>query len=199
MNEALRNELLAMAVEDQRVRADLAADGSLFGGYHPRMAEVHRRNAARLAVIIEGHGWPCRSLVGEDGADAACLVLHHAIGDPPLQRRGLDLLRQAVAVGEVTAVHAAKLEDRIAYFEGRPQRYGTQMDWDEQGRLSPHPVEDLAGVDGRRRAVGLPPLEEAVRRARDGVAAAGEKPPHDWAEQRRRAEQWARSVGWRDS
>src|SRR5690349_229279 len=93
MDEALRNELLAMSGEDQRVRAELAADGSLYDSYHPRMAEVHRRNAARLPAIIAEHGWPGRSLVGEDGAEAACLVLHHAIGDPPLQRRGPGLLR----------------------------------------------------------------------------------------------------------
>src|SRR3954468_270010 len=127
---ALHAELLAMADEDRRGRAELAADGSLFDGYHPRMAEVHRRNAAGLIEVIEEHGWPGRSLVGEDGTEAACLVLHHAIGDPPLQRLGLQLLRQAAAVGEVAAAHAALLEDRICFFEGRPQRYGTQFDWD---------------------------------------------------------------------
>jgi hypothetical protein len=185
MNTALRDELLALATEDQRVRAELAADGSLFDGYHPRMEDVHRRNAARLKKIIEEHGWPGRSLVGEDGAEAACLVLHHAIGEPPLQRRGLQLLREAAAAGEVAVAHAAMLEDRIAFFEGQPQRYGTQLDWDEQGVLSPHPVEDISGVDERRRAVGLPPLAEAVRLAREGIAACGEGPPGDWKERRR--------------
>ena len=199
MNQSLRDELLDMAAEDQRVRAELAADGSLSGGYHPRMAEVHRRNAARLKAIIEEHGWPGRTLVGEDGAAAAWLVLHHAIGDPPLQRRGLELLRQAAVAGEVAAAQAAMLEDRVAFFEGRPQRYGTQLDWDEQGRLSPHPIDDLAGVDERRRSVGLPPLEESVRRAREEAAASGETPPRDRTERKRRAEEWARSVGWRGS
>jgi hypothetical protein len=37
-----------MAEEDQPVRAELAADSSLFDGYHARMAEVHDRNPARL-------------------------------------------------------------------------------------------------------------------------------------------------------
>src|SRR4051794_34670761 len=97
MNAALRQELLAMAEEDQRVRAELAADGSLFQGYHPDMQAVHDRNAARLTEIVEGYGWPGRSLVGEDGARAACLILHHAIGHPALQRRGLVLLQQAAA------------------------------------------------------------------------------------------------------
>src|SRR5262249_58872924 len=63
MDAALRDELLAMAGEDQRVRAELAADGSLFDGYHPRMEEVHRRNAARLTAIIEGHASPRPPLV----------------------------------------------------------------------------------------------------------------------------------------
>src|SRR5262249_54218490 len=109
MSEALREELVAMAAEDQRVRAELAADGSLFDGYHPRMAKVHDKNAARLVEILGQHGWPGRSLVGEDGARAAWLVLQHAIGHPGLQRRGLELLRKAAARGEVPAVEVAML------------------------------------------------------------------------------------------
>ena len=42
----LRRALLAMAAEDEAVRAELAADGSLFAGYHPRIAAIHRRNAS---------------------------------------------------------------------------------------------------------------------------------------------------------
>lgn len=197
MNDELRERLLAMAAEDERVRAELAADGSLFQGYHPRMAEVHRRNAAELVGIIAEHGWPGKGLVGEEGAHAAWLILQHAIGDPPLQRRGLELLREAEGRGEVSAWQAALLEDRVRFFEGRPQRYGTQFDWDEEGRLSPLPVEDPAGVDERRAEVGLPPLAEDVRRKRAGVAQGSETPPRDWARRQREMEAWARSVGWR--
>ena len=71
MEDVLRNELLAMAAADRRVRAELMADGSLGDGYHPRMEEVHRRNAARLTESIAERGWPGRGLVGEDGAQAA--------------------------------------------------------------------------------------------------------------------------------
>ncbi len=35
MNEELRQELLAMAAEDEAVRARLAADGALFDAYNP--------------------------------------------------------------------------------------------------------------------------------------------------------------------
>jgi hypothetical protein len=111
MNASLRDEMVAMAEEDQRVRAELAAGGSLFDGYHPNMQAVHDKNAARLTEIIEQHGWPGRSLVGEDAARAAWLVLQHAIGHPDLQRKGLVLLQDAAARGEVPAVEAAMLED----------------------------------------------------------------------------------------
>jgi hypothetical protein len=199
MDESLRNELLALAAEDRRVRAELLADGSLGDGYHPRMEAVHRANAARLVAIIEGHGWPGRDLVGADGARAAWLILQHAIGDPPLQRRGLELLKQAVAAGQVPAWQAAYLEDRVRFFEGRPQVYGTQYDWDESGELNPHPVEDVAAVDERRRSVGLGPLEENTRRMRESTAGAGEGPPADRAEHRRKFLAWCREVGWRNA
>jgi hypothetical protein len=197
MNAALRDELLAMAEEDQRVRAELASDGSLFDGYHPTMKAVHDKNAARLTEIIEQHGWPGRGLVGEDGARAAWLVLQHTIGHPDLQRKGLVLLQEAVARGDVPAVEAAMLEDRIRFFEGRPQKYGAQFDWDENGQLAPLPVEGEATVDERRRSVGLGPLGEDVRRKRAEMARSPEKRPGDWAERLRQFEAWAKSVGWR--
>jgi hypothetical protein len=46
-------ELLNMADEDRRVRAELADDGLLGDGYHPRMEEVNHHNATRLKEIID--------------------------------------------------------------------------------------------------------------------------------------------------
>jgi len=57
------------------------------------MEDLRKRNAARLAALIDANGWPGRSRVGEDGARAAWLILQHAIGNPPLMRRGWTLLR----------------------------------------------------------------------------------------------------------
>ena len=107
-----------MAAEDETVRAELVADGSLFDGYHSRMAEVHRRNAKRLDAIIDAHGWPGRVLVGEDASRAAFLVLQHAIGSPAVMRRGLPLVQAAAMDGDVDPVQVAMLEDRILSFEG---------------------------------------------------------------------------------
>ncbi len=193
----LKEALLAMAAEDRRVRSELAADGTLFDGYHPRMREVHERNAARLLQILNDHGWPGRSLVGEEAAEAAWLVLQHAVGNPPLQRRGLELLK-AASGGEVPAIQVAMLEDRIRSFEGKGQIYGTEFDWDEQGLMSPLPIEDGQNVDERRIDVGLISLEQDIQQRRLRVAQSQERPPKDWAARQREKENWLRSVGWRE-
>ncbi|HEU4558436.1 MAG TPA: DUF6624 domain-containing protein [Longimicrobium sp.] len=196
--DTVRSELLGMAAEDLRVREELARDGTLFGGYHPRMREVHERNAARLLAILDEHGWPGRSRVGAKAADAAWLVLQHAIGNPPLQHRGLEMLRKAAEDGEVPALQVAMLEDRIRCFEGKGQRYGTQFDWDERGLMSPLPLDDEETVNARRAEVGLIPLPDEIRRHRLAVAESGERPPPDLAAYRRDRDEWLRSTGWRE-
>jgi hypothetical protein len=190
----LRDELLSMKEEDVRVRAELAADGSLFDGYHPRMEDVHRRNAARLQQIIDEHGWPGKTLVGEDGAEAAWLIAQHAIGEPDFQRSCLKLLKTAADVGEVPAWQPAYLEDRIRVFEGRPQIYATQFDIGDDGLPIPYEIDEPDSVDERRRAVGLEPLAEQIGRAE----RVDPPTPEMRAKRDREYREWLRRVGWRE-
>ncbi len=191
--EELRDELVRLAREDGEVRAQLAADGSLFDGYNSLMAIVHRRNGDRLDQIVDAFGWPGFTLVGEEGADAAWLLCKHAIAQPDLQRRMLPLVELAVAQGEAPPWHAATLLDGIRFYEGRPQVYGTMWDWDEDGELRPWTIEDEDGVDERRANVGLPPLAEQA----GGMEDTREHPPADPRRRLDEAAEWARSVGWR--
>ena len=192
---ALRDELLAMEQEDLRVRAELAADGSLFEGYHPQMEAVHRRNALRLLEIIEAHGWPGERLAGPDGAQAAWRIAQHAIGEPEFQRQCLRWLSEAAEAGDVPAWQPAFLEDRVRVFEGRPQLYATQFQVSDDGWPVPFPIEDPHGVDERRRAVGLEPLADQLRRAHQEEVT----PPDPATRERREREyhEWLRRVGWR--
>lgn len=187
----LRRELLALAAEDRRVRAELVEEGTLFDGYHPRMEAVHRHNAAYLAAALDRHGWPGAALVGADGADAAWLIAQHAIGEPAFQRRCLAALEIAAERGEVPRWQPAMLEDRIRVFEGRAQRYGTQLQVTEDGAVIPHTIEDPDGVEERRRAVGLEPLAERLAKTQRMP------PPKDRDAYQREYEEWLRKVGWR--
>jgi hypothetical protein len=198
MNEALRAQLLAMAEEDQRVRAELSADGSLFDGYHPRMQAVHEQNARKLEEVISAYGWPGTALVADDGAKAAWLIVQHAIGLPSFQRCCLDLLQKSASAHEVPSWQSAYLLDRIRVFEGKPQVYGTQFDRDEQGEMSPCPVEDVGGLNERRAALGLDSIEERTRMMRAQAKSEPERSPAERTEYMRKYREWLKQVGWRE-
>jgi len=93
-----------------------------------------------------------------------------------------------------SAGKAAGLEDRIRFNEDRPQRYGTVLDWNAAGELGCE-VEDPAGLDARRAAVGLPPFREALEQQRREIHREGGGPPADNADYRRRARSWAKGAG----
>src|SRR5688572_2230196 len=156
MNENLAAEIVRMTDEDQRMRRKVQA-------VHEELSAVDARNTRRLREVIAEIGWPTRSKVGEQAEHLAWLLVQHADRDLSFQRECLALM-EAESADEVCPKHLAYLVDRIRVAEGRPQRYGTQLRMGEQG-LEPAPVEDLAGVDARRRGVGLEPIAEYVRRA----------------------------------
>jgi hypothetical protein len=196
-NAALTAELLAMVRRDSEVRQRLIESGQLFDGYDPEMEAVHSENGRRLAEIIEQYGFPSRDLIGEDGVHAAWLIVQHAIGLPSLQRAALPFISELAERGELPRASVAMLEDRIRYFEGKRQRYGTQFDWDERGELSPLPIEDRDRVDTVRAAVGLPALERSIALQRARARERNDRPPRDRAKKAREREAWLRRVGWR--
>jgi hypothetical protein len=195
LNRALQQELLDLIAEDERVREELASDGSLFQGYHPQMEQLHRQNASRLREIIQQQGWPGITLVGADGEEAAWRIAQHSIGEPEFMRNALQLLKSAAEKKEAPLWQIAMMEDRIRLFEGRLQLYGTSFDWDEEGLMSPYPaIENLESVDRRREQVGLPPLKDVIARYRE----TDEPRPKNLQERRKQMDEWARSAGWRN-
>jgi hypothetical protein len=190
LHQALKQQLLNLVAEDDRLRDELAADGSLFEGYHPVMEEVHRQNAAALRAIIRKHGWPGIDLVGKEGAEAAWRIAQHSIGEPQFMREALRLVKAASEKGQAPLYQVAYLEDRIRMFEGKLQLYGTSFDWNEEGELAPFPdIEKPEQVDTRRAEMGLPPLRARQKSER-------ESPPKDLHKRREQMKAWAKSVGW---
>ncbi len=194
----LAEELNRLAAEDLAVRQRLADRGELSGGYNPEMREVHRRNGDRLSEILDQlGGWPGWQLVGEEGSEAAFLIAQHDIANPPLLRRSLVLYSAAVDIGDADPAKLAPLEDRIRYFEGRLQRYGTHWGWDEAGEFAPWPpVEEADRVDEYRRELGLPPLAEAIEAAKQGRLAR--RPVDEVRAEHRQGEEFAHRTGWRE-
>ena len=136
-----------------------------------RLRAVDAENTTWLSALVARNGWPGRSLVGVDGADAALVLVQHADADTAFQARALQLLARAYRKGEVTGQQLALLTDRVATARGNPQVYGTQLEV-VAGRAVLKPLIDSAGVDGRRAAVGLPPLREYLRMVDSASARA---------------------------
>lgn len=166
MNEVLHAQLLTMQQADLDTRRRLIDAGQLYGPhlpkdyYHPDMAAVHRRNNQQLRHIITHYGWPGRSLVGEDGAEAAWKIAQHAILDPQLQEDCRVLLEAAFQTGECPGIHLAMLTDRVHMQKGEPQIYGSIFVGGENGALVPWTIADPEYVDQRRAAMQMPPLAE---------------------------------------
>ena len=114
----------------------------------------------RLRRVLDRHGWPGRSLAGEDGADAAWMVAMHADRDAALQRRCAGLLEEAVEQGEADPRHLAALVDRVAGAEHGDQVFGTLALVRDGRPLFLVPVRDPEGLDDRRRAIGLRPVQD---------------------------------------
>ena len=147
-DQELHDELVAMLERDQSGRT---------GGADP---EGDAARTARLAEILDEHGWPTWDLVGEDGSEAAWAIAQHSDRDPAFQRRALELLRAAVEAGQASPGDLAYLTDRVAAGAGEPQTYGTQVACTPDGPQPATPLVDPAAVEQLRADAGLQPLSE---------------------------------------
>jgi hypothetical protein len=164
MNDLLREELLSMQQEDQRLLKKLLDCGELGETeYHPQMKVLHEKNNRRIKAIISEHGWPGFSIVGKDGSKAAWLIVQHAVLDKAFMESTLPLLKQAVDKGEAEGWCLAYLQDRVLTLSGKPQIYGSQHDFDENGMAYPLPIAEPEKVDTLRKGLGLGPLSEATK------------------------------------
>jgi hypothetical protein len=158
-----------------QIDAGLPAVGKQLSDEQLRAAEevtrVDKRNSRRLKQIVNRYGWPGKSLVGEQGASAAWVIVQHAVHDRPFQKQALKLMSESEP-GEVDDKDVAFLTDRDRVLDKRPQVYGTQFRCVD-GSHEPYPIEDEADVDDRRDRVGLDSLAEERDRQ---IEAYGECP-----------------------
>ena len=158
----LREELMKLREKDQAARQRLTEE--LLGDDEQQklieeMAANDAANRERLKQIIAEHGFPTVSMVGQDGADTAFLIVQHADKDPEWQASMLPVLEELSKKGEASKGSVAYLTDRVLRAKGKPQLYGTQY-YQEEGpggtpEHVPPVVEDPKNLDKRRMSMGL--------------------------------------------
>lgn len=125
------------------------------------MERIDRENMRLVASLLRD-GLP-EGLAAES-YDAVWLIIDHA----PLkeQKRYLPLLREAAGRGVISAYKLATLEDRVAMYEERPQRYGTQSYQTNVGGetvIYVWPVAHPEQLDSLRGSIGTCLMAEYVR------------------------------------
>jgi hypothetical protein len=160
-----------MEARAQRLRAELVASGEINESLHPRLIELNRAHASRLRQIIAVFGWPGFTLVGDQGARAAWRLAMHSYAEPDFMRQCRDLVDSATQNQDAPRWQFAMIDDRVRVYEGKPQRYGTQLRHGAAG-IEPHPIENEARVNSMRVQAGLPPLAQTLAQARAQPAPA---------------------------
>jgi hypothetical protein len=191
MDESLEKALLDMEARAQALRAELIAAGEINESHHPRVDELNRANSSRLRQMIAVFGWPGLALVGEQGARAAWRLALHSYAEPEFMRQCRDLIDRATQANDAPRWQFAIIDDRIRVYEGRPQKYGTQLRHGPQG-LEPHPIENEARVNSMRAQAGLPMLAQTLAKARAQPLA----PAHVVAARDAAELEFRRAVGW---
>lgn len=163
-DKPLRAQLKAIARADQDVRHEFLnayrtepRDQARIDSLIRVMQMTDSLNLKAVTQILDTRGF-----VGSDVVGNACgvfwLVIQHASVE--MQRKYFPEFRAAAEHGDLSKEQLALMDDRIAMFEGRPQRYGTQIIEDENGKPQLYQLLDPDMVDTWRKEVGMPPLED---------------------------------------
>lgn len=124
------------------------------------MANIDSINQQRICHILDTRGFVGKEIVG-DACETFWLVIQHSSVN--IQRKYLPIFKKAAKHGDLKYSHVAMMEDRICMFEGRPQKYGSQLEKGKDGKWHLYRLENPAKVDEWRKAMGMPPLEEYLQ------------------------------------
>jgi hypothetical protein len=194
--KSIAERIIDLKNADLALRAKLVKSGKLGVGYNEDMKELHNKNAKILNDIIDIIGYPTTDKVGKEANEATWLIIQHSIEQPEFMKKCATLLEVAISENKADPINLAYLTDRIAVFEGKPQLYGTQFDWDENGDLSPNPFDNISKVNERRRSIGLNTLKEQTEIIRKQAESENQSPPKDFEIRKQEIEEWKRYVGW---
>jgi hypothetical protein len=113
-----KNELIQLFARMHQ--ADQQYRDSLYGGRKEKEAFFSRKmrgndeaNLKILDNIIQRHGWPHKSVFGEEAALTAWLVIWHHRDKRSVLCRHFDLMEKAVAIGEMNAELFQQIKEEV--------------------------------------------------------------------------------------
>lgn len=127
------------------------------------MQRVDKLNQEQICKILDSKGFVGSDKVGNAVGTFWAVIQHSDIN---IQKKYLPLFREAAQRGDIAKESVAMMEDRINMFEGKPQRYGSQIEEDEHGNPRLYKLLDESKVDEWRSEMGMEPLKDYLRKMR---------------------------------
>jgi len=103
--------------------------------------------------ILDRYGWLGISQVGRLANTAQWAILQH--GSVASKKKYAPLLKKSVQQQESQPGHYARLIDRMLVNSDKPQKYGTQIDYNSAESPIFFPVEAPEYINQRRKEIGL--------------------------------------------
>jgi hypothetical protein len=120
---------------------------------------LNKQNQQELEALIAAKGWPKNSVVGGRAASAAFLIIQHS--DAEKQKKYLPTIEALCKQNEAGWESYALMYDRILMSENKPQRYGSQVKYDNvTGKYTLYQLEDEQKVDVWRKELGMESLSD---------------------------------------
>lgn len=167
-DKPLRRRLQMIYKTDQEVRiAFMAARNKQ---HHDSIAEaealkemqrVDKINQEQICKILDTRGWVGSDKVG-DAVSTYWAVIQHSGLD--IQKKYFPLFQEAAKKGDISKEGLAMMDDRINMFEGKPQRYGSQIADDGNGGRVVYQLLDASKVDEWRSEMGMEPLDDYLKK-----------------------------------
>ncbi|WP_245326346.1 DUF6624 domain-containing protein [Hymenobacter wooponensis] len=168
-NKPLKQQLDSIYASDQGGRIKIDAVQKQYGPHSAELTALWKeieatdaRNLQRVTKLLDTHGWPRKSEVGNTGTQTVFLVIQHS--NLPTMEKYFPMAKQAAERGDLSKSGFALLQDRMLMWQGKPQIYGSQLKGDANGKMMFHEIEDEAHVDERRAAIGMEPLASYAKR-----------------------------------
>lgn len=161
-NNKLAVDLYHILLSDQQLR------GLRIKSVTQSQDSIDLVNLQRVEEIINEHGWPTYSLVGETAAKGAFLVIQHS--NIQVQQKYLKLIFDAAMNNEASKEWVALLMDRISVIRRGVQIFGTQVyqvvdSTNMKVRIYKYfPIRDEHQVDSLRKEFNMIPLKEYYER-----------------------------------
>lgn len=166
-DQKLRQRLQQIGEADQSIRHEWfmannkkPRDKAKIDDILRKMQRIDSLNQVEICDILDKRGFIGREAVGE-----ACEVFWTVIQHAPVEteRKYLPLFQRAAARGDIAPWQVATMEDRIAMFEGRPQKYGSQLNVAADGTQTVYQLLNPKKVDEWRREKGMGSLAEYLK------------------------------------